>query len=263
MPSAELFGLARRFTVARLLERDDFTKRMGRDEPISVLELLYPVLQGYDSVAVEADLELGGTDQKFNLLFGRDVQTSFGQRPQVILTMPILPGPRRQAADEQVARQLRRRHRRAGGDVRQADERPRRGHGDLLDAAARRGARPGARTRTRPSGTSRGGLVDRFAGAGGGAAAEARFDQVHVQREIPDDIPTARAAGGERRPPAGADRRGVRHQRQRGAAAARAGRGPHRRRAGRGGRASTSRPASSPAASCRSASGASRGSAPA
>ena len=92
MPSEELFDLLRRFTVARLLERDDFTKRMADAQPISALELLYPVLQGYDSVAVEADVELGGTDQMFNLLFGRDVQIAYGQAPQSILTMPILPG---------------------------------------------------------------------------------------------------------------------------------------------------------------------------
>ena len=92
MPSAELFDLVRRFTVARLLERDDFTKRMAAAQPISTLELLYPVLQGYDSVAIDADVELGGTDQKFNLLFGRDVQAAYGQPPQSILTMPILPG---------------------------------------------------------------------------------------------------------------------------------------------------------------------------
>ena len=92
MPSAELFDLVRRFTVARLLERDDFTKRMADGQPISTLELLYPVLQGYDSVAIDADIEFGGTDQKFNLLFGRDVQTAYGKPPQSILTMPILPG---------------------------------------------------------------------------------------------------------------------------------------------------------------------------
>ena len=82
----------RRVTVARVLERDDFQQRIEAGRPISLLEMLYPVLQGYDSVAVEADLELGGTDQKFNLLFGRDVQQSYGQEPQAILTMPILPG---------------------------------------------------------------------------------------------------------------------------------------------------------------------------
>ena len=92
MESDEWFEVIRRFTVARLLERDDFTRRMEREEPISALELLYPVLQGYDSVAVRADVELGATDQRFNLLFARDVQESFGVPQQSILTMPILVG---------------------------------------------------------------------------------------------------------------------------------------------------------------------------
>ena len=86
-----------------MLERDDFRRRMAAAQPISALELLYPLLQGYDSVAVEADVELGGTDQMFNLLFGRDVQAAYGQPPQSIITMPILPGHRRGAEDEQVA----------------------------------------------------------------------------------------------------------------------------------------------------------------
>jgi tyrosyl-tRNA synthetase len=92
MSMEELLGLVRRVTVARVLERDDFQKRIEAERPVSLLELLYPVLQGYDSVAVQADVELGGTDQKFNLLFGRDVQQAYGQEPQSILTMPILPG---------------------------------------------------------------------------------------------------------------------------------------------------------------------------
>jgi len=92
MAPEELLGLLARATVARLLERDDFQKRMAAGRPVSALELLYPLLQGYDSVAVEADVELGGTDQKFNLLFARDVQASYGRRPQSILTMPILVG---------------------------------------------------------------------------------------------------------------------------------------------------------------------------
>jgi tyrosyl-tRNA synthetase len=92
MPAEDLFRLARTATVAQILERDDFSKRWEAREPISVLELLYPLLQGYDSVAVEADVELGGTDQKFNLLLGRDIQTAYGVKPQSILTMPILPG---------------------------------------------------------------------------------------------------------------------------------------------------------------------------
>ncbi len=92
MPAQELFELVGKVTVARLLERDDFSKRMAADEPISALELLYPIMQGYDSVAIRSDVELGGTDQKFNLLFGRDVQRAYGVPEQSIMTMPILPG---------------------------------------------------------------------------------------------------------------------------------------------------------------------------
>ncbi len=92
MAMEDLFRLVRTTTVARILERDDFAKRYAAHAPISILELLYPLLQGYDSVAVRADVELGGTDQKFNLLLGRDVQTAYGQPEQAILTMPILPG---------------------------------------------------------------------------------------------------------------------------------------------------------------------------
>jgi tyrosyl-tRNA synthetase len=92
MPMVDLLGLVRTTTAAQLLERDDFAKRMAAAQPISVLELLYPLLQGYDSVAVDADVELGGTDQKFNLLLGRDIQRSYGQPEQAIMTMPILVG---------------------------------------------------------------------------------------------------------------------------------------------------------------------------
>ena len=92
MSTEQLFHLVRTTTVARILERDDFAKRYAAHAPISILELLYPLLQGYDSVAVRADVELGGTDQKFNLLLGRDIQTAYGQPEQVMLTMPILPG---------------------------------------------------------------------------------------------------------------------------------------------------------------------------
>ncbi|HEX3243254.1 MAG TPA: tyrosine--tRNA ligase [Solirubrobacterales bacterium] len=92
MDSQELLSLLSRTTVARLLERDDFQKRMAAGAPIAALELLYPLLQGYDSVAIEADIEVGGTDQKFNLLFGRDMQTAYGQPPQSIMTLPILVG---------------------------------------------------------------------------------------------------------------------------------------------------------------------------
>jgi tyrosyl-tRNA synthetase len=87
-----MIQLASRYTVARMLERDDFTKRYKAGTPISVHELLYPLMQGYDSVALHSDLELGGTDQKFNLLVGRALQSEYGQEPQCILTMPLLEG---------------------------------------------------------------------------------------------------------------------------------------------------------------------------
>src|SRR5699024_12076710 len=87
-----LIQLASRYTVARMLERDDFTKRYQQHLPIAVHEFLYPLLQGYDSVQLKADLELGGTDQKFNLLVGRELQKEYGQEPQCILTMPLLEG---------------------------------------------------------------------------------------------------------------------------------------------------------------------------
>ena len=92
MSMEQLFRLARTTTVGQLLERDDFAKRLAASTPISVLELLYPLLQGYDSVAIRADVELGGTDQKFNLLLGRDIQRAYGVPEQAILTMPLLPG---------------------------------------------------------------------------------------------------------------------------------------------------------------------------
>ncbi|MCF2134877.1 MULTISPECIES: tyrosine--tRNA ligase [Burkholderiaceae] len=87
-----MIKLASRYTVARMLERDDFTKRFQSGVPISIHEFLYPLMQGYDSVALQSDLELGGTDQKFNLLVGRELQKQYGQEPQCILTMPLLEG---------------------------------------------------------------------------------------------------------------------------------------------------------------------------
>ncbi|MEO7538622.1 MAG: tyrosine--tRNA ligase, partial [Pyrinomonadaceae bacterium] len=90
--AADFVKLCAKTTVKQILERDDFTKRMAEEKPISLHELLYPLVQGYDSVALEADVELGGTDQKFNLLMGRNLQREFGQEPQVIITTPLLEG---------------------------------------------------------------------------------------------------------------------------------------------------------------------------
>ena len=92
MSAASLIELSSHYTVARMLERDDFKKRYESQEPISIREFMYPLIQGYDSVALKADVELGGTDQKFNLLVGREIQKAFGQESQAILTMPLLEG---------------------------------------------------------------------------------------------------------------------------------------------------------------------------
>lgn len=92
MSAADMIGLAARHTVARMLERDDFNKRYTAEQPIAIHEFLYPLVQGYDSVMTQADVELGGTDQKFNLLVGRELQKQYGQVPQIVLTMPILEG---------------------------------------------------------------------------------------------------------------------------------------------------------------------------
>jgi tyrosyl-tRNA synthetase len=187
MGTDELFRLLRRFTIARLLERDDFARRMEESRPISALELLYPVLQGYDSVAVKADVELGGTDQTFNLLFARDVQEALGEPAQSIVTMPILPG----------TDGVRRMSKSLGNYVGVTDP-PEEMFGKLMsipdDAMdeyrrlllgdeSRSGDDPGAAKRELARR-----LVERFHGADAAAAAEARFDRVHVQHLPPEDI---------------------------------------------------------------------------
>jgi tyrosyl-tRNA synthetase len=188
MPSGELFDLIRRFTVARLLERDDLTNRMEAGAPVAALELLYPVLQGYDSVAVKADVELGGTDQKFNLLFARDVQTAFGQQPQSVLTLPILPG----------TDGVRRMSKSLGNYVGVTDEPaemfgklmsvPDEAMGEyfklLLDHEPDEARPPVEQKRELAAG-----IVARFHGDEAAAAAEARFDRVHIEGGAPEDIP--------------------------------------------------------------------------
>jgi tyrosyl-tRNA synthetase len=187
MQSDELFDLIRRFTVARLLERDDFTRRMQRDEPISALELLYPVLQGYDSVAVRADVELGATDQKFNLLFARDVQASFDVPAQSILTVPLLVG-----TDGS------RKMSKTSGNYVGVTDPPEEMFGKLMsipDEAMDEYYRLLLSVPLDPEGhpgeakrelARR--LVERFHGPEAAEAAEARFDQVHVRGEVPGDI---------------------------------------------------------------------------
>ncbi len=189
MPMEELFRLVRHPTVARLLERDDFARRYAAHQPISLLELLYPVLQGYDSVAVRADVELGGTDQKFNLLMGRDLQGAYGQPEQVVLTLPLINGI-------DGARKMSKSY---GNQVGIGDA-PEEMYGRtlsipdallgewydvLLGAPAPQGLGPRDAKRALARA-----LVDRFHGPGAGEPAEAAFDALFVRRETPQDLET-------------------------------------------------------------------------
>jgi tyrosyl-tRNA synthetase len=187
MQPEALLGLLGQTTVARLLERDDFQKRMAAGQPIAALELLYPLLQGYDSVAVEADIEIGGTDQKFNLLFGRDVQTAYGQPPQSIITLPILVGT---DGVQKMSKSL--------GNYVGVTDPPEEMFGKLMsipdeameeyyrlllgdekpDAPPNEAKRELARR-----------LVDRFHGEGAGAGAEEHFNRVFVEHAAPEEMP--------------------------------------------------------------------------
>jgi tyrosyl-tRNA synthetase len=186
----DLFGLASRATVNQLLRRNDFGDRLEREEPISVLELLYPLMQAYDSVAVAADIELGGTDQLFNLMLGREIQEAFGQPAQTAITMPILPGT------DGVMRMSK-----STGNYIGVSEPPEEQFGKVMrlpDEALGEWYRLLAHDAPQPSGhpgeeKRRLGrlLVDRFHGDGAGDEAEAHFNRVIRDRSVPDEVPTA------------------------------------------------------------------------
>jgi tyrosyl-tRNA synthetase len=196
MRAEDLFRLTRHATVAQLLAREDFSNRWKAQQPISVLELLYPLLQGYDSVAIEADVELGGTDQHFNLLLGREIQQAYGVRPQSILTMPILPGT------DGVQRMSK-----SSGNYIGVDEPAEEIFGKVMsipdeampvyysllthaefdpeehpNQAKRRLARI---------------IVERFHGAEAAEAAEEAFDRLFRQRQLPDDVPEQQLPSGD------------------------------------------------------------------
>jgi tyrosyl-tRNA synthetase len=193
MSMEELFRLARTTTVAQILERDDFARRYAASSPISVLELLYPLMQGYDSVAVDADVELGGTDQTFNLLLGRDVQRAYGRPEQAVLTVPILPGidgaeKMSKSLDNQVG-------------VTDAPEDmfgrtmrlPDSAMGAWFDLLAIEAPPAGASPRDAKRALARG-IVARFHGDEAAAAAEQHFDRLFVEHGVPDDVPELRVA---------------------------------------------------------------------
>jgi tyrosyl-tRNA synthetase len=187
MPLDQLFQLMAKVTVARLLEREDFTKRMKADQPISSLELLYPILQGYDSVAIRSDVELGGTDQKFNLLFARDIQRAYDVPEQSVMTMPILPG----------IDGVRRMSKSLGNYVGVTDP-PEEMFGKLMripdDVMATYyelllgEELPDEEPMVAKRALARR-IIERFHDSAAAEAAEARFDRVHVDHGIPEDIP--------------------------------------------------------------------------
>jgi tyrosyl-tRNA synthetase len=187
MAMEDLFRLARTATVAQLLERDDFATRYAAREPISILELLYPLLQGYDSVAIGADIELGATDQKFNVLLARETQKAYGVEPQSILTMPILPGidgvqkmskslGNYVGVDEPAVEMY-------GKLMRIPDEVMPVYYDLLLDDPLDRSLPPRDAKRTLAFA-----LCAHYHGEQQAAAAEERFDTLHVRRELPDEI---------------------------------------------------------------------------
>jgi tyrosyl-tRNA synthetase len=187
MPMEDLLRLARTSTVAQLLERDDFSRRYAARDPISVLELLYPLLQGYDSVAIRAEVELGGTDQKFNVLLAREIQRAYGVEPQSILTMPILPGI---DGVQKMSKSL--------GNYVAVDDPPDEIYGRLmrvpddvmpvyydllLDSPPDPSLSPRDAKRAMAFA-----LSARYHGEEAAAAAQDRFDTLHVRRELPEEI---------------------------------------------------------------------------
>ncbi len=182
-----LFRLAASSTVNQLLRRRDFAERMGDDRPISVLELLYPLMQAYDSVMLDADVELGGTDQLFNLMLGREVQQAYGRRPQVAMTLPILPGT------DGVRRMSK-----SSGNYIGVSEPPEEQFGKVMSVPDAQMAEfyallfPGAQgPEGHPNDDKRrlGRLVaDQFHGEGAGEVAEAHFDRLFRDRRAPDDV---------------------------------------------------------------------------
>ncbi len=190
MPMEDLFRLARVSTVAQILERDDFAKRYAAGDPISVLELLYPLLQGYDSVAVRADVELGGTDQTFNLLLGRDIQQAYGIEPQAVLTLPILPGTdgvRRMAKSSGNYVGVTEEPAEIFGKLMRVPDAAMPVYQELLLDAAIDTSRPAVESKRALARE----LTERFHGPDAASAAEEHFDRLHVRHEAPEAVEEA------------------------------------------------------------------------
>jgi tyrosyl-tRNA synthetase len=202
--AADFIRLTSQYTVARMIERDDFTKRLKAGTPIHMHELIYPLVQGYDSVALKSDVELGGTDQKFNLLVGRELQKSAGQDPQCILTVPLLEGldgvqKMSKSLDNYIAVEDTPRDM-FGKSMRVSDELMFRYYELLTDISVDDLAKLRADVK---SGTMHPRavkvelgrlLVERFHGAAAGQNAVAEFDRIFVDKGLPDDIPDKEAS---------------------------------------------------------------------
>jgi tyrosyl-tRNA synthetase len=201
MDMEELIRLASSATVAQMLDRDDFRARYRGGQPISIVEFLYPLFQAMDSVQVHADVELGGTDQTFNLLMGREIQRAYGQEPQVVLTTPLLEGTDgvrkmsksfdnyvglTEPADEMFGKLMRvpdeliGRYLRLTADLPPAEV-------DVVEAGLADGSVAAVEAKRRLASE----IVDLYHGAGEGEAARERFDRVHRDRELPRDVPDA------------------------------------------------------------------------
>jgi len=187
MAMADVLRLAASYTVARMLEREDFRTRFEAEKPISVVEFLYPLMQAMDSVAIRADVEIGGTDQTFNLLVGRDIQRAYGQEPQVVLTMPLLEGT-------DGVRKMSKSYDNAVGLTDRPDDmfgKLMRIPDDLLERYLRLTTEeafdPEEHPHVQKLRLARA-VVDRYHGHGAGAAAEARWDRVHRDRELPEEM---------------------------------------------------------------------------
>jgi tyrosyl-tRNA synthetase len=190
MSMEDLFRLVRVPTIAQLLERDDFARRMAASEPVSLLELLYPVLQGYDSVAVRSDVELGGTDQTFNLLMGRSIQAAYGQPSQTVLTMPLLVGT---DGAQKMSKSLNNHigiteppGEMYGKTLSIPDSALESWYSLLLGTPVPAGESPRDAKRALARA-----LVERFHGPDAAVEAEAAFDRVFLARELPADIEEA------------------------------------------------------------------------
>lgn len=202
--SVDFIKLTAQYTVARMLERDDFAKRYKDQQPISVHEFLYPLVQGYDSVALKADVELGGTDQRFNLLVGRSMQKSYGQESQCILTTPILEGLdgvqkmskslNNYIGVEDSPRDM------FGKTMRLSDDLMLRYYELLTDMTPdelgqlKHDLKSGKKHPRDVKVNLAKFFVDRFHGAGNGAKAEAEFNEIFVNKGVPDEIPEVKVA---------------------------------------------------------------------